>query len=125
MGVKVAFLPDYPLVLSLLKYRNCGVKELSSPGPLHTRPMPRRKKHPRMNKESPSCQETSSRTILSSANRKRKKKKRHALKDSLPGHPKQKSTNTVSQSWEHGGGAIPGESCHLRIKCPQMTIWPH
>ena len=54
------------------------------------RPMPRRKKHPRMNKESPSCQETSPGTILSSANRNRKKEEQYALKNSLPGRPKQK-----------------------------------
>ena len=35
---------------------------------LSLRPMPRRKKRSRTNKESPSCQETSPRTILSSAN---------------------------------------------------------
>ena len=54
------------------------------------RSMPRRKKHLRMDKESPNCQETSPRTILSSANRDRKKEGRHALKDSLSGHPKKK-----------------------------------
>ena len=32
------------------------------------RPTPRTKKHPRINKESPSCQEASPRTILSLAN---------------------------------------------------------
>ena len=73
------------------------------------RPMPRRKKCPRMNKESPNCQETLPRTILSSANQDHKKEERHAFKDSLPGHLKKKRTNTVSQPWEHGGGAIPGE----------------
>ena len=52
--------------------------------------MPRRKKRLRMNKESPNCQETSLRTILSSANRDHKKEEQHAFKDSLPGHPKKK-----------------------------------
>ena len=52
--------------------------------------MLRRKKHPRMNYESPSCQKTSLRKILSSANRNHKKEERHALKDSLPECPKQK-----------------------------------
>ena len=54
------------------------------------RPTPRRKKHPRINKESPSCQEASPRTILSSANRNREKEERHVLKDNLSKHPKQK-----------------------------------
>ena len=73
---------------------NEGVGSKNSAAPTHfiqgPRPMPRRKKCPRMNKESPSCQETSPRTILSSANRNCKKEERHALKDSLSGHPKQK-----------------------------------
>ena len=55
-----------------------------------SRSTPRRKKCPRTNKEGPSCQKISSRTILSSANRNRKKEKRHALKNSLLGRPKQK-----------------------------------
>ena len=54
------------------------------------RPTPRRKKHSRINKESPSCKEASLRTILSSANRNREKEERHALKDNLPKRPKQK-----------------------------------
>ena len=54
----------------------------------------------RMSKESPSCQETSPRTILSSANRNHKKEKRHALKDNLPGRPKQKG---LTQWASHGG----------------------
>ena len=57
---------------------------------LSLRPMSRRKKRPRTNKESPICQETSPRTILSSANRDHKKEERHAIKGSLPGHPKEK-----------------------------------
>ena len=68
-----------------------GLKNLATPahfiqGP---KPMPKRKKHPRTNKGSPNCQETSPRTILSSANRNNKKEEQHALKDSLPGCPKQ------------------------------------
>ena len=52
------------------------------------RHMPRRKKHPRMNKESPSCQEGN-----------HKKEKRHAFKDNLLGHPKQKR---LTQWASHG-----------------------
>ena len=47
------------------------------------------------------------------------------LKTASPGALNKKSTNTVGQPWEHGGGAILGESCHLPIKCPQLTSWPH
>ena len=54
------------------------------------RPMSRRKKGPRMNKGSPNCQETSPRTVLSSANQDHKKKEQSAFKDSLPRHPKKK-----------------------------------
>ena len=63
------------------------------------RPMPRRKKHPRMYKESPSCQEILPRTILSLASQNRKKEEWHALKDSLPGRPKQKG---LTQWASHG-----------------------
>ena len=66
------------------------------------RPTPRRKKHPRINKESPSCQETSLRTILSSANQNREKEERHALKDNLPRRPKQKE---LTQWANHGSMA--------------------
>ena len=54
---------------------------------LSPRPMPRKKKCPRVNKEGPNSQETSSRTILSSANQDHKKEEQHAIKGSLPGHP--------------------------------------
>ena len=78
-----------------------GVKELSSPGPLHTEPEAHaeEEKHPRMNKESPNCQKTSPRTIPSSANRVHKKEEWHAFKDSLPGHPKKKG---LTQWVSHG-----------------------
>ena len=54
------------------------------------RPMPRRKKRPRMNEEGPECQETLPRTILFSANRDHGRRKRHATKCSLPERPKGK-----------------------------------
>ena len=66
------------------------------------RPMLRRKKHSRMNKESPNCQEISLRTILSLANRNCKKEEWHALKDSLPGCPKQK----VLTQWASHGSMV-------------------
>ena len=52
------------------------------------KPTPRRKKCSRMNKEGPSCQEMSLRIILSSVNQGHRRRKRHALKDSLPGRLK-------------------------------------
>ena len=54
------------------------------------RPMPRRKKRPRMNEEDPKCQETLLRTILFSANQDHGRRKRHATKGSLPERPKGK-----------------------------------
>ena len=85
-------LPNKPLriknsIFILVGSKNSAVPTHCIQGP---RPMPRRKKHPRMNKESPNYQETSPRTILSSANWDHKKKERHAFKDSIPGHPKKK-----------------------------------
>ena len=78
-----------------------GSKNLATPayfiqGP---RPMPRRKKHPKTKKGSPSCPETSPRIILSSANRNHKKEERHTLKNSLPGRPKQEG---LTQWANHG-----------------------
>ena len=88
------------MYIYVFQYVSVGSK--NSVAPVHftqsPRPMPRRKKCPRMNKESPNCQETSPRTILSSASQDHKKEKRHAVKDSLPGHPKKKGlTQWVDQ----------------------------
>ena len=66
------------------------------------RPTPRGKKHSRINKESPSFQEASPRTIMSSANRNREKEEQHALKDNLPKRPKQKG---LTQWASHGSMA--------------------
>ena len=79
----------------------CRAKEFGNPDPFISSPRAtsRRKKCPRTNKEGPNCQETSPRTILSSANRNHKKEEWHALKDSLPGHPKQKG---LTQWVSHG-----------------------
>ena len=89
-----------------------GPKDLATPAHLISspRPTPRKKKHPRMNKEGPSHWETSPRTILSSANQGHEGRKRHALKGKSPRASQAKRTNTVGQPWEHGGGAILGEA---------------
>ena len=103
-----------------------GSKNLATPAHfiLSLRPMPRRKKCPRTNEESPNCQETSPRTILFSANRDHRREERHAIKGSLPGHPKKKdkySGSTMGAWWKSNSR----KNCHLRIKCPQLTFWPH
>ena len=78
-----------------------GPKNLATPAHFISspRPMPRRKKCLRTNEEGLNCQKTSLRTILFSANRNHKKEERHALKDSLPGRPKQKG---LTQWASHG-----------------------
>ena len=78
-----------------------GPKNLATPAHFISSPKPtlRRKKQPRTYKGSPSCQETSPRTILSLANRNHKKEERHALKDSLLGRPKQEG---LTQWASHG-----------------------
>ena len=78
-----------------------GPKDLATPAHFISSPesMLRRKKCLRTNKEVPNCQETLPRTILSSANRGHGRIKRHALEDSLPGHPKQKG---LTQWVSHG-----------------------
>ena len=80
----------------------CGVKELNSPGPFHTGPKTHAEEEETPKdeqRESLSCQETSPRTILSSANQNHKKEWWHAFKDNLPGHPKQKG---LTQWASHG-----------------------
>ena len=59
-----------PLLLALTTIVTVGLKNLAAQVHFiqNPRPTPRRKKHPRINQESPSCQEASPRTILSSAN---------------------------------------------------------
>ena len=69
-----------------------GSKNLTTPAHfiLGPRPMPRRKKCPRTNEESPNCQAASPRTILSSANRDYRGEEWHAIKGRLTEHPKKK-----------------------------------
>ena len=71
----------------------CEAKGFGNPDPFHTKPKAHAEEEETPEdeqKESPSYQETSPRTILSSANRNHKKDGWHAFEDSLPGHPKQK-----------------------------------
>ena len=73
----------------------CGAKGFGNPVPFISSPMPM----PRTNKEGPNCQEMLPRTILPLANRGHRRRKQQALKDSLPGHPKQKR---LTQWARHG-----------------------
>ena len=90
--------------MNFLLFVLVGAKNSATPAHFiqSPRPMPRRKKRPKTNKESPNCQETSPRTILSLANWNRKKEKRHTLKDSLPGRLKRK----VLTQWASHGSMV-------------------
>ena len=85
------------------------------------RPMLRRKKRLKMNKESPNYQETSPRTILSSANRDYRGEERHAIKGRLVEHPKKKDKyyGSAMKAWWRSNSR---RNYHLRIKCPQLTF---
>ena len=86
--------------------------------------MSRRKKCPRMNKESPDCQDILPRTTLSSSNRDRGRGKRHVTKGSFLECPKGKhkrSGPAIGEWWRSNSR----RGCHLRIKYPQLTSWPY
>ena len=69
-----------------------GLKSFSTPAHfiLSPRAIPRKKKRPRTNEESPNYQATLLRTILSSANRDYGREERHAIKGMLTEHPNKK-----------------------------------
>ena len=91
---------------------------------LGLKPTLRKKKCPRTNEESPNCQAASPRTILSSANRDYRTEERHAIKGRLAEHPKKKDKycGSAMGAWWRSSSR---RNCHLRIKCPQLTFWPH
>ena len=103
-----------------------GPKELATPTHFISSPwpMPRKKKCPRTSIESPDCQDVLPRTTLSSANRDHEKGKCHATKGSLLERPKgkPKCSGPVIGAWWRSN---PRKGCHLRIKYPQLTSWPH
>ena len=103
-----------------------GPKNLATPAHFISspKPMPRKKKCPRTTEKDPNCQETLLRTILFSANRVHGRRKRHATKGSLPEYPKGKhQCNEIAMGvyWRSNSRI----SCHLHIKYPQLTSWPH
>ena len=67
-----------------------GPKDLGIPAHFisSSRPMPKRKKCPRTNKENPNCQDILSRTTLSSADQNHRREKCHAARGSPFEHPK-------------------------------------
>ena len=103
-----------------------GPKNLATPAIFISslRLTPRRNRCSRTNKEGLNCQETLLRTILSSANQDHGRKKWYATKGNLPECPKGKhkcNESTMGVWWRSNSR----RNCHLRIKCPQLTSWPH
>ena len=87
-------------------------------------PMPRGKKCLRTSIKSPDCQDILPRTTLSLTNRDHEKGKCHAIKGSLLERPKgkPKRSGLAVRAWWRSN---PKKGCHLRIKYPQLTSWPH
>ena len=121
----------FSLCMKIILPYNClfsfvGPKNLATPAHFisSSRPTPRRKKCPRTNEEGPNCQETLPRTILSLAVRDHGRRKWHTTQGSLPKHPKGKhkcDESIMRVQWRSNSRI----SCHLRIKYPQLTSWPH
>ena len=85
---------------------------------------PRRKTCPRTNEKGPNCQEMLPRTGLSSANQDHRREKWHATKGNLPKRPKRKhkcNGSTMGAWWRSNSR----RNWHFRIRCPQVTSWPH
>ena len=95
----------------------CGPMDLATPTHFISSPwpMPRRKKCPRTNKESPECQDILPRTTLPSANRDHGRGKRHATKGSLLEHPKgkPKCSGLAIGAWWRSNSR---RGCYLHIK---------
>ena len=116
------------------KIKNKKKKKKASVGPknlttlahfiLSPKPMPRRKNCPRTNEESPNGPETLLRTILSLASPDPRREEQHAINDNLPERPKKrdKYRRTTVGVWCRNSSR---RNCHIRIKCPQLTFWPH
>ena len=88
------------------------------------RPIPRRKKCPRTNEGNPDCQIVLPRTTLSSVGQNRKRERRHVARGNLLEDRKRDSKPyglAIGAWWRSN----PRRSCHLNIKYPQLTPWPH
>ena len=96
-----------------------GPKNLTTPVHfiLSPRPMPRRKKWPRTNKESLNSLETLPRTILFSTFQIPEEKNGTPSKTASQSAPKKK-TSTVGHPWGYGVGAIQGETVTSALNAP-------
>ena len=103
-----------------------GPKGLATPAHFISSPcpMPRKKKCPRMNKESPDRQDTLPRTTLSLADQDHERGRCHATKGSLLERPngKPKHRGPAIGAWWRSN---PSKGRHLHMKYPQLTSWPH
>ena len=101
-------------------------KNLATPIPFISNPRltPRRKKCLRTNEKGPNCQEMLPRIILSSANQDHRRKRWHAAKGNLPERlkGKHKCNGSIMGVWWRSNSR---RNWHFRIKCPQLTSWPH
>ena len=103
-----------------------GPKELETPTHFISSPwlMPRKKKCPRMNKESLDHQDVLPRTTLSSADQDHERGRCHATKGSLlecpNGRPKRRGP--AIRTWRRSNLR---KGLHLHIKYPQLTSRPH
>ena len=103
-----------------------GPKELATPAHFISSPrsMPRKKKCPKMNKESPDCQDMLLRTTLSAVNQDHERGKYHATEGSLLERPNgeyQCRGPPIGAWWRSN----PMKSCHICIKYTQLMSWPH
>ena len=107
-------------------YYYCGAKEFDNPGPLYTKPKAHTEEEEMAedNKESPNSLETLPRTIWFSTILDPRREERHAVKGSLLEclKKKDKYSKTSMGAWCRSNSK---RNCHLCIKCPQLTFWPH
>ena len=88
------------------------------------RPMPRSKKCPRKNEGNPDRQIVLPRTTISSAGQNHGREKRHVARGN-PFEDRERDSRpyglAIGEWWRDN----PRRSHHLRIKYPQLTLWPH
>ena len=103
-----------------------GPKDLGTPTHLISspKPMPRRKKCPKTNEGNPDCQIVLPRTTLSSAGQNHRREKRHVARGN-PLEDRKRDSKPYRLAIGAWWRSNPKRSCHLHIKYPQLTPWPH
>ena len=110
---------DFEGLLWGQKVLETSAHSISSP-----RPMPRKKKWPRMNEENLDYQIVLPRMTLSSAGQNHRREMRHVTWGNPLEDRKRDSKpyRLAIGAWQRSN---PRRSCHLRVKYPQLTLWPH